>query len=191
MPEFRKILDVYQGYNFKKGKQTPVGFITKMTIGETALRVDTTCKDPTNPTSELKVVAVCSDVLWELGVTDALYFTGQVSVYNRQAIMELVINNLTNIEVSLQFTIYDYDPVAKVYFKTFHCKDTDIKGLLEKRGEEVNLMIADEPSTEVQSPENYTLTMGIKPQFLAQSLTVCTSSNKNVVKAWGLAASES
>ena len=40
MPEFRKILDVYQGYNFKKDKQTPVGFITKMTIGKTELKAD-------------------------------------------------------------------------------------------------------------------------------------------------------
>lgn len=187
MPEFRKILDVYQGYNFKKDKQTPVGFITKMTIGTTELKADQTCKDPTISTSDLKVVAVCSDVLWELGVTDALYFTNQVSVYNRQAIAALVINELTSIEVTFQFTVYDYDPVAKVYFKTFHCKDADMKGLLEKKGEDVNLTIADQPSTEVQSPENYTMNVGIKPQPSAQSLTVSTSSKMGAVRSWGLA----
>src|SRR5262249_40930748 len=120
MPEFRKQCDIYQGYNFKKDRQTVVGFLTKLTIGEVEITADTTCKDPTNPTDDLAVVAVCSDVLWELGVTDAVYFTGQVSVYNRQNIMDLVINTLTNIEVVYQFTVYDYDPVAKVYFKTFH-----------------------------------------------------------------------
>lgn len=186
MPEFRKVLDVYQGYNFKKDKQTPVGFLTKMKIGTTELKADQTCKDPTIATSDLKVVAVCSDVLWELGVTDALYFTNQVSVYNRQALAALVINELTNIEVTFQFTVYDYDPVAKVYFKTFHSNDTDMKGLLEKKGEDVNLTISDQPSTEVPSPENYTMNIGIKPLPSAQSLTVCASSRTNVVKSWGL-----
>ncbi|WP_437509745.1 hypothetical protein [Sorangium sp. So ce1099] len=186
MPEFRKICDAYQGYNFKKDRQTTVGFITKLTIGGTALVVDQTVKDPLKPSDDLKVVAVLTDALWELGVTDALYFTGQVSVYNRQTLMDLVINNLTNIEVVYQFTIYEYDPVAKVYFKCFHCKETDMKGLLEKKGEDLNLTVADQASTEVQSPENYTFNTGIKPQPSAQALTVCSSSAKNVVKAWGL-----
>ncbi len=186
MPQYRRVLDVYQGYNFKKDKQTPVGFITKMKIGTIDLKVDQTCKDPMNPTSELKVVAVCSDVLWELGVTDAQYFTNQVSVFNRQAIAALVINDLTNIEVLFQFTVYDYDPLEKKYFKAFHSNDTDMKGLLEKKGEDVNLTIADDTSTEVQSPENYTMNVGIKPQALAQALTVATGVTKNLVKAWGL-----
>ena len=189
MPEFRKQCDIYQGYNFKKDKQTTVGFLTSLSIGGTALSADTTCKDPMNPTSDLKVVAVCSDVLWELGVTDSLYFTGQISVYNRQTVMNLIINALTSIEAVYKFTVYDYDPVAKVYFKTFHCNDTDMNGVLEKRGEDLNLTVAEQASTEVQSPGNYTMNIGIKPQPTAQSLTVCTSSTKNVVKAWGLTVS--
>ncbi len=189
MPEFRKQCDIYQGYNFKKDKQTTVGFLTSLTIGGTALAVDTTCKDPTNPTSDLKVVGVCSDVLWELGVTDSVYFTSQISVYNRQTVMDLIINSLTNIEVVYQFTVYEYDPVAKVYFKTFHCNATDMNGVLEKKGEDLNLTVSEHPSTEVQSPENYTMNIGIKPQPSAQSLTVCSSSTKNVVKSWGLTVS--
>jgi hypothetical protein len=189
MPEFRKQCDIYQGYNFKKDKQTTVGFITSMTIGGTTIAVDTTCKDPTNPTSDLKVVGVCSDVLWELGVTDAVYFTSQVSVYNRQTIMDLIINTMTNIEVVYKFIVYEYDPVAKVYFKTFHCNDTDMKGVLEKKGEDLNLTVAEDCSTQVQSPINFTMNIGVKPQPSAQTLTVCSSSTKNVVKSWGLTVS--
>jgi hypothetical protein len=189
MPEFRKQCDIYQGYNFKKDKQTTVGFITSMKIGDLTIAADTTCKDPTNPTSDLKVVGVCSDVLWELGVTDAVYFTGQVSVFNRQNIMDLIINTMTNILVTYKFVVYEYDPLAKVYFKTFHCNDTDMNGILEKKGEDLNLTVAELASTEVQSPENYTMNVGIKPQPSAQSLTVCSSSTKNVVKAWGLTVS--
>lgn len=186
MPEFRRVCDVYQGYDYKKDKQTPIGFITRMTVGGTALPADQTCKDPLTPTDDLAVVAVCSDVLWELGATDALYFTAQLSVYNQQTMARLLINAMTSLEVICQFVVYEYDPVAKVYFKTFHCNDADVHGLLEKEGEDLNLSIADDASTEVQSPENYTFTIGIKPQPSAQSLTVATSSTKHVVKAWGV-----
>jgi hypothetical protein len=189
MPELRKVCDVYQGYNYKKDKQTTVGFIKSMTIGGTALAADQTCKDPLTPTDDLAVVAVCSDVLWELGVTDALYFTAQLSVYNRQNVAGLLINTMTSLEVICQFVVYEYDRVAKVYFKTFHCNDTDMNGLIEKKGEDLNLSISDDASHEVQSPENYTFNIGIKPQPSAQSLTVATSSTKNVVKAWGLTVS--
>jgi hypothetical protein len=186
MPEFRKRCDVYQGYNYKKDKQTTVGFLTALTISGVAVTADTTCKDPLTPTADLKVVAVLSDVLWELGVTDGLYFTAQLSIYNRQNIMALVVNTLTNVEVVYQFTVYEYDPVAKVYYKCFHCNDTDMNGVLEKKGEDLNLTVAEDPSGEVQSPENYTMNIGIKPQPTAQTLTVATSSTKNVVKSWGL-----
>lgn len=189
MPEFRKVCDVRQGYDYEKNKQTPVGFIRSLTVGRTALAADQTCKDPLRPTEDLAVVGVCSDVLWELGVTDALYFTAQLSAHNRQSLAQLLFQALTNLEVTCQFVICEYDPVAKVYFKAFHGDDTDLKGVVEKKGEDVSLSIADDASTEVQSPENYTFQIGIKPQPRAQSLTVATSSTKNVVKAWGVTVS--
>lgn len=186
MPEFRRPLDVYQGYNYKKDKQTPVGFITKLKIGDTDLIADQTCKDPTNPTTDLKVVAVLSDVLWQLGVTDAVYLSGQVSTANRQSIALMVYETLVNIDVTFQFTVYDYDPIAKKYFLSFHSNSTDMKGLLEKRGDELNLSVADDASTEVQSPANFAFIVGIKPQPVAQGLHLATGDQKNVVKSWGL-----
>jgi hypothetical protein len=186
MPEFRKVLDVYQGFNYKKDKQTPVGFITKLKLGETDLAADLACKDPTNPTSEIKAVAVLGDVLWETGVTDAVYFTGQVSVDNKQSIAVLVYTSMTNVLAEFQFSVYDYDPKAKKYYLAFHSNSTDMKGILEKRGEELNLNVADDPSTQVQSPINYTFSTGIKPQPSAQDLQVAVGDGKNFAKAWGL-----
>jgi len=187
MPEYRKSLDVYQGYNYKKDKQTPVGFITKMTVGGTKLTADQTCKDPTNPTTDLKAVAVLSGILWETGVTDAVYLSGQISAPNKQEVALLVINNLTAVDVVYQFSVYDYDPVAKKYFLAFHSNQTDMNGLLEKRGEELNVSVTDDPSNEVQSPINYAFQIGVKPQPSAQALHIATANQKNVVKSWGLA----
>ncbi len=186
MPEYRRSLDLYQGYNFKKDKQTPVGFITKLQIGAQALAVDQTVQDPTNPTQALQVVGVMSSVLWETGLTDSVYLSAQVSLANQQDVARMVITSLTNIEVVFQFWVYDFDPVAKRYFLAFHSNRTDMNGLLEKRGEELNLSVADDPSTEVQSPVNYAIQVGIKPQPAAQALHIATADQKNVVKSWGI-----
>jgi len=187
MPEFRKILDVYQGYNYKKDKQTPVGYITSITVAGSSLSVDQTCKDPTNPTADLKCFAVLSDVLWETGVTDAVYFSGQISITNKQTLQTIIYNSLTSVEVVFQFSVYEYDPLAKKYFLCFQSNSTDMNGVLEKRGEDLNLAVADDKSTEVQSPENYAFSIGIKPQPSAQALHIATGDQKNIVKSWGLA----
>jgi hypothetical protein len=186
MPTFSRSLDIYQGYNYKKDKQTPVGFIIKLKIGDTELKADQACKDPTNPTSDLKVVAVLSNILWETGVTDAVYFAGQISVDNRQEAAQLVINNLVNVDSVFQFSVYDYDPKEKKYYLAFHSNNADMKGLLEKRGEDLNIAVADDASTEVSSPLNYAFQVGIKPQPEAQALHLATGSGKNFAKSWGL-----
>lgn len=184
MPELRKVCDVYQGYNFKRDKHTTMGYITKLKLGDTELTADQNCKDPTE--QDVKAVAVLSDVLWETGVTDALYFSGQVSVTSKQSIAQLVYSTMVNVLVVVQFSVYEYDPLAKKYFLCFHSNSTDMNGLLEKKGEDLNLMVADDMSTQVQSPENYAFTIGIKPQPSAQALQVAVGDGKNFAKTWGL-----
>ncbi|MDI3286925.1 hypothetical protein [Polyangium sp. 15x6] len=189
MPEFRKVLDVYQGFNYKKDKQTAVGFITSIKVGDTTLTADLTCKNPMNPTEDLAVVAVLRDILWETGVTDAVYLTGQVSATNKQNIALLIYTSMTNVLVTFQFSVYEYDPVQKEYYLCFHSNSTDMNGILEKRGDELNLSVADDASGEVQSPINFTFNTGIKPQPSAQSLQVAVGKGKNFAKLWGLAQS--
>lgn len=187
MPTFSKSLDIYQGYNFKKDVQTPVGFITALKIGDVTLKADQTCKDPMAPETDLTVVAVLSGSMWELGVTDAHYFSGQVSVYNKQQVQMLTYKDLTKVDVEYKFSVYEYDPIEKKYFKCLlPTDDATLKGILEKNGSDLNLSIADDASSEVQSPENYAFQVGIKPQPEAQTVTVATSFSDKVVKSWGL-----
>ncbi|RYZ40736.1 MAG: hypothetical protein EOO71_14840 [Myxococcaceae bacterium] len=188
MPQFSRNLDVYQGFNFKKDKQTPVGYITALTIGGVALKADQeTIKDPENPDAAIadKVVAVLNHYLWDTGVTDAMYFSGQVSVANKQAVAEMLLGKFSNIEVVIKYVVYEYDPIGKKYFKS-NFLDAEIKGLLEKNGDELNMSVADNESREVQSPKNYTFTLGVKPQALEQSLNLATSSTKKLAKKWGV-----
>lgn len=187
MPSFSKGCDMYQGFNFKKDKTTTVGFITKLKVATSDITADFTVKDVLNPTTDLKVAAVLTSVLWETGVTDAVYLSGQISATNRQNVALLTYLNLTNVEVTFQFTVYEYDPVQKKYYKCLHCNDADMKGILEKSsGGDLNITVADEPGSEVQSPINYSFQIGIKPQPTAQTLQIATADQKTVVKSWGV-----
>lgn len=186
MPNFSLSCDVDQGFNFRKDRSTPVGFVTALKVGGKSLNADLKCKDPLNPGTDLAVVAVLHAVNWGVGITDTMYFSGQISTDNRQEIQMLAYLELTNVEVDFKFRTYDYDQKAKKYFQCFHCGDTEIYGLLEKRGDDLNIRVADDPSTEVQSPLNFAFQIGIKPQPKSQAITLATADQKNVIKSWGL-----
>ncbi|ADO69611.1 hypothetical protein [Stigmatella aurantiaca] len=187
MPQFARSLDVYQGFNFKKDKQAPVGFITEMKIGEVALVADqTTLLDPEQPGKNLPaVVGVLNHYLWETGNTDAMYLSMQVSTNNKQVVAAALLGTLSNVEVTFKYTIYEYDPLAKKYFKSNYI-DAALKGILEKNGDRLNLEVADDESREVQAPKNFTLQVGIKPHSTEQAINLATGSSKNVVKKWGV-----
>lgn len=192
MPEFSKPCDVYQGYNYRKDKQTPVGFITALKIGDTTLTADQTVKDPENPATDLSVVAVLSGASWGLGVTDSVYFSGQVTAGNQQNVKTLSYTDMTKVDIEYQFTVYEYDPLQKKYYKCLKPEsDGALKGLLEKNNGELTLAVADDPSNEVQSPRNFSFHIGIKPQSASQQITIATAVGKNIVKQWGLTESTS
>lgn len=188
MPQFARSLDVYQGFNFKKDKQTPVGYITALKVGDVTFVADQeTIKDPEQPDKAIasKVVGVLNHYMWATGITDAIYLSAQISTNNKQALAAALLGSWSNIEVSLSYVVYEYDPKAKKYYKS-NSVDAALKGLLEKSGDELNLSVADDPSSEVQSPKNFTLQIGVKPQTLEQTVNLATASGKNLVKQWGV-----
>jgi hypothetical protein len=131
------------------------------------------------------VVAVLNHYLWETGVTDAMYFSGQISTANKQLLAQLILGSFANINVTFNYVVYEYDPLAKKYFKSNYT-DAVLNGLLEKNGDDLNVTVADDESREVQSPKNFTFQIGIKPKSLEQSINVATASQKNIVKQWGV-----
>jgi len=190
MPQYAKSLDIYQGFNFKKDKQTSVGYITKLKVGDVELAADqTTIKDPEQPGADLgtKVVGVLSHYLWETGTTDAMYLSAQISTANKQSLSAKLLTDWTNMEVSFTYVVYEYDPREKKYFKSNHL-DAELQGILEKNGNDLNLTVADDASREVQSPENFTLQIGIKPQTKEQVVHMATGVGKNLSKQWGISA---
>jgi hypothetical protein len=193
MPVFHKPLDVYQGYNYKKDKVAPVGYITTLSLFSPAVVIaaDTSAKDPTAPGTALPVVSVLSDVHWATGVTDAIRFAGQISPGNRQIMANALYTTMDTVEVDFTFNIYMYDPVAQKYYMALTSGSTALHGIMEKNGEELALHVADDPDTRVQSPINYSFSIGIKPKATAQSMTLATASAATFQKQWGLTAAGS
>lgn len=186
MPQFQKSLDVCQGYNFRKGVQTPVGFLTRLVLGDIELAADQRCVSPTDPTATVQAVAVLTNVLWELGVTDAVYLSGQVSAANQQRLAALLVANLTQLGVTFRCVVHAYDPISRAYYPALHSGSVDLAGLLEKSGDDLNLSVADDPGTEVQSPANFTFQIGVKPAAIPQTLHLAVDSGRTFPKPWGL-----
>lgn len=188
MPQFSRSLDVYQGFNFKKDKQSSVGYITSMKLGDIQLAADQeTIMDPEQPDKALsaKVVGVLNHYLWETGVTDGMYLSAQISTNNKQILSAALMGTWANVNVEFQYVVYEYDPLQKKYFKS-NFTDAVLKGILEKNGDDLNLSVADEESREVQSPKNFTCQVGIKPATQEQAVNMATGSGKNIVKKWGV-----
>jgi hypothetical protein len=185
MPHFNRGLDVYQGFNFKKDKQSEVGILMTMKVGGKELKADLeTIKNPEQPTADLKAVAVLRTYRWGTGATDSMEFYGQISTENRQTLAMLVLSDLTNIEVEFSYAIYQYDPLEKKYFKSnFH--KSALKGLVAKSKDELLLNVMDEADDAVSSPQNFTFYIGIKPQPKEQQVTLASAPQMKVEKKWG------
>jgi hypothetical protein len=188
MPHFTKVLDVKQGFNFDKDKQEKVGFLTSLKIGDQELAADmATIMDPLNPTQAIAsgVMAVLSSYDWNTGSTDSMYFSGQISTENRQKIAEMLLGTWSNVTVEFTFSVYEYEPSKKKFFKAAYV-DNPLKGLLEKNGTDLNLDVADDPSHEVQVPQNYTFRIGIKPKSEEQQVNLAVGAERKVAKKWGI-----
>lgn len=186
MPSFSKTCNVMQGFNFDKDKQMTVGFITSMKIGDTQLEAKITVKDPTAPTTDLPVVAVLSGTSWDIGPSTSISFGGQIDTKNKQKVALLTIKDLSKIEVLFKFKVYEFDPVANVYYLCMHCNDTEMKGLVEKTNDVLYLSVSDEASDQVKSPQNYSFSISITPKAEAQQVHLATSNTDKVATAWGI-----
>lgn len=177
--------DVNQGFNFVADNQNQIGYIVSLAIGTTTLRPDLSVKDPTSGTST-QVVAVLSQVSWAGGQSDSVKFVGQVSTANKQTLLLLLHQALSNTQTQIGFKVFTYDPVAKKYYKSFFpATDATLKGLIATSSQ---LTISSSPGSEVQSPANFQISVAVVPQPIAQTIQFATGASAQVAKRWGVAA---
>ena len=179
---------VSQGFNFEKDSQSVVGHLTSLKIGTKEFAKDIEVMDPTaiKDNTKVKVVGVMSGIYWNGGYADGVSFNCQVSTVNKQDAVILQHSDLSDTTVEYDYVIYDYDPVAKVYFKAFHNDTTTLKGLVEKSGGALSLGIEMDQGMEVVSPKNFSFYLGVMPQENAQVIHYGVSNTGKFTKAWGV-----
>jgi hypothetical protein len=181
---------VDQGFNFQKDAQCLVGHINSLKIGDKEFAKDIEVMDPTKineDPNKVTVVGVASGVYWAGGFANPVSFSCQVSTKNKQDAALLQHTNLSNTNVECSFTVYDYDPVEKKFYKAFHTNETDLKGLVQKSGGQLELRIDMDQSNEVTSPKNYAFYLSVMPQEEAQDIHLAVSVDSKFVKKWGVA----
>lgn len=177
---------VSQGFNFQKDAQDIVGHINVLKIGDTELSSDLNVSDPMNAARYVKVFGVASSIHWKGGYADPVQFSAQVSVDNKNKLATLLHKSMSNTEVVLQFTFYDWDPKTKSYYQAFHTNAMKVKGLVLKQGGALAMSIDMNQSMEVVSPKNHTFTLGVMPQDTDMQLHLAVSTSDKFVKKWGI-----
>ena len=187
MAELSYSCDVSQAFNFQKDVQTPVGHINKLKVSNKKLAEDIAITDPENVTGDpVKVVGVVSSMYWAGGYADSMQFGCQVSNANKLTLAVLSHSELSDTTVEVSYTIYDYDPDEKKYYKCFHTDGAVLKGLVEKSGGDLNISIETDQSAEVMSPKNFAFTLGVMPEDEAQEAHLAMSVSDKLVKVWGV-----
>lgn len=178
--------DVRQGFNFEKDSQVLVGFINYLKIGNKELNSDFSVTDPEDVSKMIKVAGVLSGAHWQGGYADPILLSAQVSTNNKNNIATLLHKSMSNTEVEFEFTVYDYDPKVKAYYKAFHTNSQKLKGLIKKSAGELALNIEMDKSMEVVSPENYAFTIGIMPKEIDMEIHLAYSASDKLVKKFGV-----
>jgi hypothetical protein len=178
---------VTQGFNFEKDAQQVVGHINYLKIGDQEIAADLNVTNPEDIAKTVKVVGVGSNIFWKGGYADPIRFSCQVATDNKNLISTLVHKTMANTEVLLTFTIYDYDPKAKKFFKCFHTNDEKLECLVEKSGGALAMDIDTDESMEIVSPKNFAFSLSAMPQDIEMAIHVSVSVDGKFAKKFGVA----
>jgi hypothetical protein len=178
---------MYQGFNFKKEVQDPVGYLINLKIGTQDLAQSfTELVDPEDFSKKVKAVGVVTSCTWDGGLAESITLHFQVSTKNQQDLMVLVNSDLSNTEVEFEYNLYTYDNVEKKYFKCFHTDGKKMKGMVLKSGGNLALSIAQYPDNSVPNPENFAAGISIMPAVDTQVLQWAASVSGKKAMNWGV-----
>jgi len=187
MAELSYDCDVSQGFNFQKDVQILVGHINTLKVSTKKMAVDLEVTDPEAVAGDkVKVVGIVSSLFWAGGFADPIEFGCQVSNANKKTLQVLSHSEMSDTTVLLDFTIYDYDPDEKKYYKAFHTDGKELKGLVEKGGGRLSIEIDAAQSEEIMSPKNFAFSLGVMPEDQKQETHMAMSVSDKLVKEWGV-----
>jgi len=178
---------VEQGFDFNKNAHTVSGFINSLKIRDREILADLSVTDPTDPSGDrILVFGVLSATYWDGGYGDPISLSAQVSADNRAILAEMARQTLGATEVEIEWTVYDHDGAAGVFFEAFHTNDRKLDGLIATTGGKTELRVAADPSEEVWMPMNFSFHIQVMPtEERAQWVYVATSAGEQLERKWG------
>lgn len=185
MAEIKKPCSARQAYNFKQDVQDRMGWIKSLKIGDTEFPADQTVKNPSDH-SDVKVVAVLDDFSWQGGAAEPLNFRGRLSAKNKTELAQKLHQEMINTAVEVDFDIWEFDPVARKYFRCVHSNDTPLKGLIMKDGDRLLVQVSDTDNKDVPEPQNFSFSLSVMPERVEQHVHIAVSETGKLVKKWGV-----
>ena len=201
MSDIKFTCDAEHAVHFDRDYHHLIGHLQAFKIGsDVTLAVDLNMLEP--KLQEPAVVAgLITNIEWGGGPEDAMTLKAVVSIPNRQKILHVVHKAVTDVAVSFQFVVYDYDGAARKWFRTFNTGGVDITGSLEQTQvgtrqdgsprTKLELSVADTPLKHSDgyelSPQLWEMTAKIKPGNTVQDIHFLTNYQQKIVKKWGVA----
>ena len=182
-------LSLEQGFNHQSDNHDAIGFLTSWDVAGTTMTPDVRVKDPTGAT--LNVVGVLSSYSWDSSVGGPMNLHFNVSVGNRDRLLNLLHQQITDTSETFSLTIWEFDPVTSSWFVALQPTNPPLQGLIQKSGSQLALGLPSSlPDPTVQSPVNYAVTTSAVPNLAdgAQGVRFATGTNLLVVKQWGTGA---
>lgn len=180
-----------QGYNYAcsviPGGTKTVGIVTDLKIAQCTLTKDLQLNNPmTNQATP--GFGQLENVSWSGGVGDPISLTFWCSQSNVMAIKAAQQSTLTNTNVSVAFSVFEYDQVMKQWFVGMNGIDgktgKDLMGSLQVAGSSVRLNV---DMTVPNANHCYKVSLTMVPLTNTSSvINVATSPTQKLVKTWGL-----
>jgi hypothetical protein len=174
-----------QGFSFDKSGQDPIGFINALTVGATTIEGDLQLRQPTASRSwDAKSVGVLGRIAWGGASSDPIELTAYLSAQSYHRIEELLREPVPNSSVRIDFVVYNFDPIAKKYYRAFYPNDVPLRGVIRKNGAEPPLKLGAK-GTDVVAPENWALSIVMAPPAGVAQLTYTVANSSSTDKVWG------
>jgi hypothetical protein len=183
--------DVKQEMNWVKGINTVVGYVNSISIAGKKLPANmTNLWDPIKNTNTLSAVGVMEYAGWDGGSTEPVRLSFAVKNDNQIALLNLLANGLSDTEVSIEFTVYNFDQSASppVYYQTCWTNEAAMTGIIAKEGSILALEVERERRPDIVSPNLFNCHLAFAPTpGKAQKIYLANSSTAKYVSVFGTA----
>ncbi len=188
-------MDPEHALHFVRDQHEFVGHLYYFGVGsDVSLTADLKLTKPIGFTST-NVAGVISSLEWGGSPEAPMTIKALVSMGNRQLVMNVVHQDVSDPSVTFSFSIYDYDNIKSKFYEVLYTEGTKLKGKLETGSQEnrvqVSLSIDPKAATHkktggVLSPMLWEMTATIYPGSQSQTIRLCTGGLQKMVKKWGV-----